>query len=416
MASVIQQYLDFNRIYNTTLSYGPSNQSVNEAKAFLWNNFNHIYNTACSYAPSDQAVEKAKAFLWNYKEVIIVSAAAGLVIWKIVHYIRNRPQMPDVEMDTSLNFAKLTIKIPKEKYTPPNVTLTFCVDMSDSMNPQERAGEVKRALKALLDNAQQEVNKPAAAKIAIAITGFTHISTLITPPTALTSTNGKSEEVKKQVDALQFNGSTDILNGLAGTVQELKKLAKANPQASHYVVLLTDGEDNSCSSTRLAALQAEIASTSAQLFAVGIGQNHSKEVLKQIATGKGFNGTYIDTTKGKDTIANTIAAIYNQAISSFQQLELSSSLAAGTWSINGTPSRTEKKQSKFSLGTLEEGQALTSHIVIHGNKLKDFLDLSTVFFKLTFKDPKGRKGELKLHWTPTPIVDPAIAKACFKYQ
>jgi Mg-chelatase subunit ChlD len=312
--------------------------------------------------------------------------------------------MPDIEFYTSLNFAKLTIKIPKEKYTPPNVTLTFCVDLSGSMNTTERAGEVKKALTLLLDNAQQVVNKEA--KISIAITGFTDTSTLITSPTALTSTNNKSEEIKKQVEALTFSGSTSILNGLAGTVQELKKLAKTNPQASHYVVLLTDGND-SCDNTRLSALQKEIALTSAKLFTVGIGKEHSKQVLRQIAIGNGFNGTYIDTTTGKDTIANTIAAIYNQAISSFQELELSSSLAADTWSINGMPS---------VLGTLEEGKTLTSHIVIHRNKLKDRSDLSTVFFNLTFKDPKGRKGQIKLHWGSNLIIDSAIESACHSYR
>lgn len=285
--------------------------------------------------------------------------------------------------------------------------------MSGSMKPDERAGEVKRALKTLLDNAQQVVTRSADAKISLAITGFTGISQLITPPTALTPTNGKSEEVKKQVEALRYDGGTDILNGLAGAVEELKKLANENPQASHYVVLLTDG-DCSCNANRLSSLQQEIASLSARLFAIGIGKEHSKPTLRQIANCQ--DGTYIDTTTGNDTIANTIAAIYNQAISSFQELELSSSLAADTWTVNGKSSVVEKEQSKFLLGTLEEGQTLTSQIVIHANKLKNFLDLSKVFFNLTFKDPKGRKGQLKLDWNPTAFVDPDIAKACHSYR
>ena len=411
MASVVQQYLNFN--HTIARNYGPSNQSIEKAKTFLQNNFNYVYNTALSYAPSQQAVDGAKAFLWSKKEVIIAGTVVALVIWKIVHYIRNRPQMPDVEFDTSLNFATLTIKIPKEKYTPPNVTLTFCVDMSSSMEPAERAGEVKKALKTLIDNAQRVVSRPEEAKISLAITGFTDTSKLITPPTPLTSTNGKSEEVKNQVEALRTSGSTSILNGLTGAVEELKKLAKANPQASHYVVLLTDGGD-SCDQKRLSDLQKEIASLSAKLFAIGIGREHSKETLRQIANCQ--DGTYIDTTTGNDTIANTIAAIYNQAISSFQELELSSSLAAGTWTVNGKFSVAEKEQSKFSLGTLEEGQTLKRHIVIHGNKLKNFLDLSKVFFNLTFKDPKGRKGQLQLDWNPTAFVDPTIASACFSYR
>jgi hypothetical protein len=85
MASILQQYVNFNQIYNTASSYAPSNQSINNAKAFFWNNYNYIYNTARGYVPSDQSIDRAKAFLWNNKEVIIASAVVGLVIWKIVH-------------------------------------------------------------------------------------------------------------------------------------------------------------------------------------------------------------------------------------------------------------------------------------------------------------------------------------------
>ncbi len=382
-------------------------------------NFDYISKTVSSYAPTVQTQNAVKAFLWNNKEVIIVSAFAGLVIWKIVHYIRNRPQMPDVEFDTSVTFGRVTIKIPKKEFKPPDITLTFCVDLSDSMAPSDRSGEVKRALKILLNNAQQAITKSAEAKISIAITGFTHISKIITHPTPLTHENKKYEKVIQQVDALVFHGGTRILVGFEGAAMEAEKLAKANPLASHYVVFLTDGvleDHDKWDNEKLSSIQKSLAAISAKVFAVGIGEEHSKKVLRKIAKGNRFNGTYIDTTKGKDTIANTIAAIYNQAISSFQELELSSSLPADTWSVNGMPSRTEKEQSNFSLGTLEEGKTLTSYIVIHGNQLKDPLDLSTVFFNLTFKDPKGRKGELKLDWNPTTFVDPAIAQACHSYR
>ncbi|HEY5235810.1 MAG TPA: hypothetical protein VIJ14_06505, partial [Rhabdochlamydiaceae bacterium] len=140
-------------------------------------NFDHIYKTVSSYAPTVQTRNAVKVFLWDNKDLIVIGTVVGLVIWKIVHYIRNRPQMPDVEMKCSTTNATVTIKIPKANYTPPNVTLTFCVDMSGSMQPAERAGEVKRALRILLDDAEQVVTKSAEAKISIAITGFTDTST-----------------------------------------------------------------------------------------------------------------------------------------------------------------------------------------------------------------------------------------------
>jgi hypothetical protein len=216
------------------------------------------------------------------------------------------------------------------------------------------------------------------------------------------------------VDALESNGSTNILNGLAGAVEELQKIVMKNPQASHYVVLLTDGQDPSYDTTRLIALQKSIALTSAKLFAVGIGKEHSDKVLNQIVTGNGIKGVYIDTTK--KSIKDTIAAIYSQAISSFQELELSSSLPAGTWSVDHSLSVTTKDRSKVPLGALAEGKTLTKQILIHGHMLPGDLDLSTVFFNLTFKDPKGREGNLKLRWKNSPVVVPAIEQACHRYR
>ncbi len=380
--------------------------------------FDQFCKTASSYAPTVQTRNAMKAFVWDNKDLIVIGAVVGLVIWKIVHYIRNMPQMPDVDMKCSMTNATLVIKIPKANYTPPNVTLTFCVDMSGSMEPAERSGEVKKALRVLLDDAQQVVSRSAEAKISIAITGFRTESTVITPPTLLTATNGKSEEIKKQVDDLGFDGGTKFLVGFEGAAKEAEKLAKANPLASHYVVYLTDGkleEHDVWDNNKLFSIQKRLTAISAKVFAVGIGQGHSDVILNQMTKDNGFNGIYIDTTVGKDSIKNTIAAIYNQAISSFQELALSSSLPFGTWSVDHEPSVAGKEQSTVLLGPLAEGKTMTKQIVIHGHKLKADLDLSTVFFNLTFKDPKGREGSWKLRWKNSPVVVPAIEQACRPY-
>jgi Mg-chelatase subunit ChlD len=381
--------------------------------------FKQFYKTASSYAPSVQTQNAMKAFIWDNKDLFVVGTVVGLVIWKIVHYIRNMPQMPDLDMKCSLNNAVLTIKIPTANYTPPNVTLTLCVDMSGSMLVEDRAGEVKRAVVVLLVDAQEAVTRSAEAKISLAITGFRTESTIVTPATQLTATNGKSENIKKQVEALRFEGGTQLLVGFEGAVIEAEKLSKANPLASHFVVYLTDGnleKHEVWDDKKLFSLQKRLTSISAKVFAVGIGKEHSEKILKQIATGNGFKGTYIDTSVDKNSIKHTIAAIYNQAIPTFQQLDLSSSLPAGTWSVDHAISIAIKEQSKVSLGSLVEGGTLTKHIVIHGDKLKADLDLSTVFFNLTFKDPKGREGSRKLYWRYSPVVVTAIEQACRTYR
>ncbi len=373
---------------------------------------NYIYKAALSYAPTQQSLNAGKTFLWNHKEWILAGTVIGIVILKIVRYIKNRPQMPDVEMKTTLNLATLSIQIPKEKYLPPNVTLTFCIDTSQSMNTTERAGEVKKALGNLLKSAQGVVNKSAGAKISLAITGFNDTSSVVTPITELTSTNKKSEEIEKQVKNLKFDGSTSILNGLEGATKELKTMAKANRAATHVLILLTDAEDDTKDTQRLSSIQATIASTSAMFFAVGIGKDHQKDILKKIVTYRGLKGTYIDTTSGQDPIGSTVSKIYHQAIASFHELELTSpQLDAHAWSVINTPSAIENGQSKCKLGSLSEGKTLNKSITIHWDKLKDPLDLSTVSFTLTFTDPKGRKGQVSLPWNPTTTIDPAIVSA-----
>ncbi len=372
--------------------------------------FNYIYKTACSYIPTNQTLNLARTFLWNNKEVIVASTAIGTVLLKIIRYIKNRPQMPDVELKSTLNFATLSIKIPKEEYPPPNVTLTFCIDVSGSMDTVERGDEVKRALCSLLEDAQQVVDKSAEANISIAITAFTKTSRVIIPLEKLIS-NKESQAIKHQLKHLQFSGGTNILEGLAGATEQLKTAARVNKTASHFIILLTDGE-NGLDEERLSSIQANIASTSAKLFAIGIGKKHSKDTLRKIATNGRFEGIYIDTTSGKDPIGSTISKIYNQAIASFYELELTSAqLGLNTWSVIKTPSVIENGQSKCKLGSLSEGEILNKSIVIHPDRLSAPLDLSTVKFSLNFKDPKGRQSQLSLPWNPTAIIDPTIVLA-----
>jgi Mg-chelatase subunit ChlD len=327
--------------------------------------------------------------------------------------------MPDIETKFSLNNATMVIKN-LQTNTPPNVTVTFCVDMSYSMQPEERAGAVKKALIDVLDNAQQEVNKSTEAQISIAFIRFRSKLIEITDPIALThNDNSKSEKIKKKVEDLEFDGYTQILVGFEGAATESEKLARANPLAHHYVLFLTDGklENNErWNNQKLFSIQNRLTAISAKVFAIGIGKEHSGAILREIATNNGFNGTYINTTVDKDSIKNTIAAIYKQAISSFQDLELSSSLPAGTWSADHSLSVGGNEQSKVPLGSLAEGKTLTKQIVIHGHKLPDDLDLSTVFFNFTCTDPKGRKGRRKIHWETSPKVVSAIEKACLPYR
>ncbi len=347
-------------------------------------------------------LKTANAFAWAHKEWLAGGVAIAVALMVIHHVIKNIPQYPDVELESTLDTAALRIKVPKEEHVPVNVSLTFCVDLSGSMKPDERAGAVKRALSSVLRDAQKVVKGSPETKIAIALTGFNTNSHLITPLTTLKSTEDQILPILEVVKNLNFSGETNILGGLELAVGEVEKAAKANTLGTHTLILLTDGQDNI---TKLESLHNRLASVSAKLFAIGIGKEHNKTVLQKIAS----KGTYIDTTSDSHTIETAVAEIYAQAVSSFHSFRLTTAqLAPDTWSVLNTRSATEQGQLQYDLGSLSEEQTLVKVIKIQGKALKAPLDLSTVQFQLTFVDPKGKKGRMVLPWNPNTTINPKI--------
>lgn len=385
--------------------------SKNQHFAWLKNSFNKGYN---GLLPLIEIVKRnclnafsaVKNQAWTHKKWVaggIVLAAALVMIHRL---IKSMPQYPVVELKTTLNQGVLSIQVPKEKHNPPNVTLTFCIDMSGSMNNDERGGAVKKALNGVLKNAQKIVCDLPGTHIAIAITGFKENATLITPITKLTSDEKKSSAIQSQISSLNFNGSTNILNGLELAVQEVEKASNANRLTNHFLLLLSDGEDEE-QMKRLPSLQQRLKTISAKLFAIGIGKEHNKKTLKAIAS----KGTYIDTAAGQHTIESAVAEIYKQAISSFSSFQLTTEqLKPEEWIVLKTDHVKGQKQLTYDLGSLSEGKTFTKIIKICDDKLDAPLDLSFVKFKLTFVDPKGKKGEMELPWNPNTIIDPTILK------
>lgn len=349
------------------------------------------------------AFNTGKSFVLTNRAYLIAAGCAAFALL-IFDYIRKRiPQYPDVQMESSLNLARLQIKIPKAKRAAPNVSLTFCIDVSQSMDPDERIGAVKRALTRVLESAKKVVGQQKGAKINFAVCIFNDKASTTTPVTSISS----STNVQQQVDGLKCNGSTSIIAGLTQAAELLKQQAKTNGQAAHTVVLLSDGED-SIDQSKLTPIQKIFSSHSARLFAIGIGAAHKKATLQSIAA----KGTYIDTTAGQ-TIEGAIAAIYEQAIATFQELKLSTTgLAAGSWSAGRVRSVALKEGGSYcDLGSLSEEQSQDLTVGIDVNAVKETFDLSTLSFSLTFRDPQGRQGRIHLPWNPNTLIIPRVVSS-----
>ncbi len=357
-------------------------------------------------ADHSNSLDRVGTLAWDHKEWIASGLAIAVTLYVLNYLWNNRPQYPIVDTKSTLNVQRLSIEIPKGKPSPPNVTLTFCIDTSGSMSGEPEK-EVKKSVEKVLNSAQKIIATSKGAKIEIAIVGFDTSSKTICEPTKINS-NKAVEDIKTSLKRLESGGGTDIIAGLKEATTKVEGMAKKNRGGVHTFILLTDG-NVAVNQTYISDIHKRLAAANAQLFAIGIG-THKKEALKQIAPETGsFKGTYIDTTLGHDTIESAIARIYTQAIASFDKLVLrSSQLEAGTWSVNNTPSIEKNKQSQVELETLSEGEKLVKYIKIDPKKLKSPLDLSKVKFDLTFRDPRGRLGKLSLPWNPNTTIDPAI--------
>lgn len=355
---------------------------------------------------------------WNKKNASLFLGTIALVAaaWAINKAFKNRPIYPSVTLKSSLHRANLSLKPLKQSKEPINTTLTFCIDTSESMQNEKRLDQIKTAVSKVLENCQA-LTVSSTAKIAIALIGFDSKASLIADSThlltpSLSSTIRPVERLQEKLLALTPKGGTSIIDGLNLAVSTLESAAKSNPLASHSLVLLTDGVSNDGILDKdIKNIHTRLSSVNANLYAVGIGKQHSKSTLQKIANLNGFKGTYIDTTIRNNTIEKAIADIYQQVIPTYTNVRLSTSqLAAGTWSIDNQLSIADNQQSSCKLENLEE-QDLLRKIKIHYKKLpQPSFDLSQLKFQLSFTDPNGRKGLLTLPWKPNKIIQQEIVQ------
>lgn len=379
---------------------------------------NRCYQLYAKIPTTNQVWQTSKGFFLRHKVVILSGVALTAILALLEYYRRTRPEYPLVEMKSSLNFAKLHLEVPIRERRPVNVTLTFCIDKSSSMADNGRMDAVKTALSNVLENAQGIVNASPEAQIKIAIIAFDDNAATINPGEKLTKKGSEKsigEKILEQVLAINASGATQILKGVGEAANVQEKMANDNPSAAHTFVLLSDGEDG-VNAASLTSIHKKLANVNTRMFAIGIGKGHNQNTLKTIVAADQdnppFQGKYIDATQGGDTIVKAIKEIYEAAIASFNDLQLTSrQLAAGTWSVDGVISTVKGEETVCSLANIAEAGKRAHQIRIHAEDLQAPLELSNVTFTLKFVDPRGRKGQLDLPWNPNTVADPAIIKA-----
>jgi uncharacterized protein YegL len=348
-----------------------------------------------------------KEAAWKHRKWIAGGFILTCCLSALKNWLNRQPIPPCVSMESSLNVARISIEIPKEERRPPNVSLTFCIDTSSSMNG-EREKAVKQGIQNVLDTTERTIEENPTARIEMAIVGFDKIARVISKPSKLDNKES-IKKVRESVTSFSSNGCTSILNGLNLATSQLEEIAKKNPEGTHVFILLTDGEDSTLNSSNMQAIHSKLKGLKARLFAIGI-QGHNQSTLKLVAPDKGlYTGTYIDASQDTQIITKTITQIFYQTIASYMLEIRSKQLKVATWSLSGKASIEDTEgQSKCLIETLPEGSKVVKRIRIHTKKLEKPLDLSQIQFELIYTDLKGRQGSLSLPWNPNFILDPAI--------
>ena len=165
-----------------------------------------------------------------------------------------------------------------------DATLIFTIDVSGSMDRQDRLGLVKRSLNLLVDELRD------ADKVGIVIYGSTG-------RIHLEPTSGENKQsIKSAIDRLQSGGSTYVQQGLELAYRMAAD--EADPERITRVIVLSDGVANvgSTGSESILTKIRDYVDEGVTLTTVGFGMGNYNDVLMEQLANDG-NGTYhyVDT-------------------------------------------------------------------------------------------------------------------------
>ena len=165
-----------------------------------------------------------------------------------------------------------------------DATLIFTIDVSGSMDRQDRLGLVKRSLNLLVDELRDE------DKVGIVIYGST--GRILLEPTSA----DQKTTIINAIDALSSGGSTYVQQGLELAYRMAAD--EADPERITRVIVLSDGVANvgSTGSESILATIKDYVDEGVTLTTVGFGMGNYNDVLMEQLANDG-NGTYhyVDT-------------------------------------------------------------------------------------------------------------------------
>jgi secreted protein with Ig-like and vWFA domain len=166
----------------------------------------------------------------------------------------------------------------------PHANLVFLMDVSGSMDKQNKLPLLKRSMKLLAEKLGENDR--------VAIVVYAGAAGLVLPSTIGTETH----KILNALDRLSAGGSTNGGQGIELAYQTA--LENFRPGGSNRVILCTDGDFNvgTTGTDALIRLAADQAKAGVQLTVLGFGMgNHNDSMLEQISNRADGNYAFIDT-------------------------------------------------------------------------------------------------------------------------
>ena len=195
------------------------------------------------------------------------------------------------------HLARIAFQAPElwDDERPLNVTLVL--DASGSMKEGNRV--------AIAREAAESIRKSLRSRDRIAVVHFTNDVI-----DNLTVEHRKPEDraVKRSISRLEPRGSTNVQAGLNLGVQLADRARRQNPEAFHYIILMSDGVANVDATDPFAILESagdHSRQNPLRLITIGVGiQNYNDYLLEQLAQhGNGWYRYLNDTDQAKRTFS-----------------------------------------------------------------------------------------------------------------
>lgn len=159
-------------------------------------------------------------------------------------------------------------------YTKRPTNVYLVVDTSGSMAEGDKLARTQEALRAFVEQIKGQRDQLGLVDFASGIKGFTPLRTL---------DDGVRSDLLQQIDTLQADGGTALIDAVYDTTNDL--LANGDAEAINAVVVMTDGQENESNQT-LDELQQLLRSHPEQrlvIFTVAFGDDADEDLLAAIA-------------------------------------------------------------------------------------------------------------------------------------